>query len=223
MCLIVYQREPHAGQLAFRDVEQPQTRSERVALARRTAEELALGVPILIDELDDRSRAWFGDLPSPAIVIDPRGVVRSKLPWAEPDVLGPRLPRAADDPARDAAGDAERSTEGDGDRARLATLLASGGPRGELEAFAESTPDAELRAIALRELADDADSVAMAIAAVRTAWEGQPATLRAALAELGLHVDDPSLARPVWDALEASLAEDDDATRGFVRSRRKIR
>jgi len=40
--VVVYQREPHARQLAFRDVLQPKNFEERAALARRTRDELDL-------------------------------------------------------------------------------------------------------------------------------------------------------------------------------------
>lgn len=90
--MFVYQREPHARQLAFQDVPQPANLGERCELARRTCAEVSLEpASMWIDGMDDQSRALFGDLPSPAIVVDPFGVIRVKLPWAEPEVLGPRL------------------------------------------------------------------------------------------------------------------------------------
>ncbi len=90
--VFVYQREPHARQMAFAAIPQPKDEGERCALARRTCEELSLDPSLLwIDGMDDRSRALFGDLPSPAIVVDPFGVIQAKLPWAEPEVLGPLL------------------------------------------------------------------------------------------------------------------------------------
>ena len=70
--VFVYQREPHAGQLAFVDVQQPKDLGERVELARRTCTDMELApASIWVDGMDDQSRALFGDLPSPAIVIDP--------------------------------------------------------------------------------------------------------------------------------------------------------
>lgn len=88
--VIVYQREPHARQLAFADVEQPKNLGERCALARRTCDELMLAPAMVwVDGMDDQSRALFGDLPDPAIVIDANGVIRHKLPWAEPALLRP--------------------------------------------------------------------------------------------------------------------------------------
>lgn len=90
--MFVYQREPHAGQMAFADIQQPADLGERVQLARATCEAMALPPEqIWVDGMDDQSRALFGNLPSPAIVVDPFGVVRAKLPWAEPELLAPLL------------------------------------------------------------------------------------------------------------------------------------
>jgi len=63
-----------------------------VALARRTIAEYGLDVDVWIDDLGDQSRAMFGDLPNPAIVVDAAGTVQLKLSWCEPKVLGLTLP-----------------------------------------------------------------------------------------------------------------------------------
>lgn len=85
--MVVYQREPHARQLAFDDVPQPTTRDERVALAHRTLDELNLRADVWVDDLGDSSRAAFGDLPNAAIVIDPLGIVHTKLSWFDPEAV----------------------------------------------------------------------------------------------------------------------------------------
>lgn len=90
--VVVYQREPHAGQMAFDQVPQPCTRDERVALARKVLEEERLDLDLWVDDLGDQSRAAFGDLPNSAIVIDPLGTIRLKLSWCEPEVLALTLP-----------------------------------------------------------------------------------------------------------------------------------
>jgi hypothetical protein len=99
--VVVYQREPHAGQMAFADVEQPRTDEQRAALARRMLDELGLDVDVWLDDLGDQSRNAFGDLPSWGIVIRPDGRIGAKLPWAEPDQLAVVLSDlAAAKPAR---------------------------------------------------------------------------------------------------------------------------
>jgi hypothetical protein len=85
---VVEQREPHAGRMAFADIEQPSTFAQRLALARRLRDELEVTLPIYVDGMDDASRALFSDLPSPAFVIDRAGRIAKKLPWAEPEPLG---------------------------------------------------------------------------------------------------------------------------------------
>ena len=51
--MVVYQREPHARQLAFRDVAQPETFEERAALAARMLEDLELDVEVPGRHWDD--------------------------------------------------------------------------------------------------------------------------------------------------------------------------
>jgi hypothetical protein len=77
--------------MAFADIPQPKNVDERLALARRACEEFELPQDFWIDGLDDQSRALFGDLPSPALILGPDGTVAAKLPWSEPDILRSRL------------------------------------------------------------------------------------------------------------------------------------
>ena len=77
--------------MSFRDIGQPTTYEARCALARKTKHEFRMTSRFLVDDMNDQSRAMFGDLPTPAIIIDPTGRVATKLPWAEPDVLKLRL------------------------------------------------------------------------------------------------------------------------------------
>ena len=78
--VIVAQKEPHAGSLAFKDISQPETVAERTELAKRMKDEFELPMPVLVDSMKDTSRALFTDLPSPAFIIDEKGILRSKMP-----------------------------------------------------------------------------------------------------------------------------------------------
>ncbi len=89
--VIVYQKEPHARQLAFQSIAQPETFEQRCELARRMQEEYELPMTILVDTMEDQSRALFSDLPSPAFVIDPNGIVRAKFPWADAETIRPAV------------------------------------------------------------------------------------------------------------------------------------
>jgi hypothetical protein len=90
--VVVYQREPHARQMAFRDVRQPKDFAERAALAKKALQEMNLDVDVWIDDEGDQSRALFGDLPHSAIVLDRMGTVQVKLSWCEPNVLQKLIP-----------------------------------------------------------------------------------------------------------------------------------
>ena len=90
--MVVYQREPHARQLAFDEVPQPKNRAERVELTRKALAELNLDVDVWIDDQGDTSRALFGDLPHSAILIDQAGKIQVKLSWCDPKELRQLVP-----------------------------------------------------------------------------------------------------------------------------------
>jgi hypothetical protein len=81
--IIVCQKESHAGELAFKDIEQPESFEQRCELARRMKDEYELPMTVLVDTMENQSQVLFGDFPSPAFVIDTDGVIRDKFPWAD--------------------------------------------------------------------------------------------------------------------------------------------
>jgi hypothetical protein len=85
--LIVYQKEPHAGQLAFREVAQPESLEARIELAKKMKTEFEMPMKVLVDTMEDQSRALFSDLPSPVFIIDAKGVIREKFPWPESEQI----------------------------------------------------------------------------------------------------------------------------------------
>lgn len=54
-------------------------------------EEYELPMTVLVDPMEDHSRALFSDLPSPAFVIDAKGIISAKFPWADADTIGPAV------------------------------------------------------------------------------------------------------------------------------------
>ena len=75
-----------------------------------------------IDGLDDASRFAFGALPNWAIVVDPAGVVRLKLPWFVPEVVERAVDEVqAEFRARTKAADDRRATRAE----RTTTFLAA--------------------------------------------------------------------------------------------------
>ena len=124
--LIVYQREPHPRRMAFRDIPQPETFAERLALAERTASEFQLGSGMLVDGMDDRARALFGDQPNSLVVIAPDRKVQLKQPWADPDELGEVLPVLLQSGPRRVLREAAAGTASDLTRAAACLLRSTG-------------------------------------------------------------------------------------------------
>lgn len=81
--LILVQREPHAGRMGFRDIPQPTTLAERIALATRMKDELGLSMPVYVDSMRDESRELYSQLPGPVFIIAPDRRIIAKFPWAE--------------------------------------------------------------------------------------------------------------------------------------------
>ena len=95
--LIVSQKEPHAGSLAYKNISQPETVAERTKLAKRMKEEFELPMTVLVDSMKDTSRSYFTDLPSPAFIIDEKGIVRAKMSWSQPEDISRFLKKMKDE------------------------------------------------------------------------------------------------------------------------------
>lgn len=61
-------------------------------------DEYELPMTVLVDSMEDQSRAMFSDLPSPAFIIDAKGVVREKFPWADAETIGPAVAKLNNTP-----------------------------------------------------------------------------------------------------------------------------
>lgn len=85
--VIIYQKEPHSGQMVFKNIAQPETFSERCKLAEKMKSEFEMPMPVLVDTMRDESRALFTDLPSPVYILDSDGYVRAKFPWPDKDSI----------------------------------------------------------------------------------------------------------------------------------------
>jgi len=93
--VIIYQKEPHPRQLAFKSISQPENFEQRCVLAKRMQDEYELPMTLLVDTMEDQSRALFSDLPSPAFVIDAEGIIRAKFPWADAETIRPAVEKIA--------------------------------------------------------------------------------------------------------------------------------
>ena len=82
--IILYQREAHAGEFRFADVEQPETAEERKELALKTCDELHIATKVVLDDMANTVRKAYGGLPNSAYIIDRGGTIIHKEPWAKP-------------------------------------------------------------------------------------------------------------------------------------------
>lgn len=215
--LVIEQREPHAGRMAFAAVEQPGTFEARHALALRIRAELEVPLPILIDGMDDASRALFGDLPSPAFVIGRDGSIVDKLPWADPEAIGKSLAQAAagSDLAMEPAGPWTLDQR-DVMARRLVWMGKHAQARAWLDTASEPAPSVPPTFVACARAAitrahatggaDEAVLLA-AQAAVAQAWPKDPARRVAALTELAELARDLTHARGLWTAAAAAVED----------------
>lgn len=88
---MLYQREAHAGEFRFQDIEQPETYDARKALAERSCQELSIATKVVIDNMDNAVRETYGLLPNSAFFIKKGGEIFYKEAWARPGEWGPLL------------------------------------------------------------------------------------------------------------------------------------
>jgi hypothetical protein len=68
-------------------VGQPDTYAERVALARLTAEDEGITVPVLVDGMDNAVWCTYGPAPNIAYLIDRDGTIVTRQDWYVPSVM----------------------------------------------------------------------------------------------------------------------------------------
>jgi len=82
---VLYQREAHANQMRFQDIDQPVTMEERLVLAGRCRTELGVERTIVLDKMDNAVREAYGGLPNSAYIIDTNGEIVFKEAWGKAD------------------------------------------------------------------------------------------------------------------------------------------
>jgi thiol-disulfide isomerase/thioredoxin len=66
----------------FEAIEEPTTPEQRRALAQRFRDEVPGDIPVLLDELDNRTTNAYGGMPNSLFVIAPDGVLTNAFEWA---------------------------------------------------------------------------------------------------------------------------------------------
>ena len=44
-------------------------------------------MPVLVDTMEDQSRAYYSELPSPVFIINEQGLIKNKFPWPDVDQI----------------------------------------------------------------------------------------------------------------------------------------
>lgn len=78
---MVYIREPHPGEPAFRQYVQPQNLEQRRQYARELATTRHMKATVVVDTMDDAVSEQFGSLPNMVYVIDHNGTIVYKATW----------------------------------------------------------------------------------------------------------------------------------------------
>jgi hypothetical protein len=79
--VVVYVREPHPGEPAYRKYQQPQTLVQRRQYAQELATTRQMNATIVVDTMNDEISERFGSLPNMVYVIDRQGVIAYSATW----------------------------------------------------------------------------------------------------------------------------------------------
>lgn len=79
--LVVYVREAHPGERAYREYSQPQCFEQKLTYARRLVAKKDLTCPVLVDGMEEAVHRQYGSLPNMVYVIDKAGNIAYKATW----------------------------------------------------------------------------------------------------------------------------------------------
>lgn len=79
--VVVYVREPHPGEPAYRKYEQPQTLEQRRQYAQELATTRQMKATVVVDTMNDEISERFGSLPNMVYVIDRQGTIAYSATW----------------------------------------------------------------------------------------------------------------------------------------------
>ncbi len=81
---VVYSREPHAGERKyFRKYSQHTSYEQKLNYACELVQEFEMKVPVLVDDLGEKTSKAFGWMPNMVYVIDKGGKIAYKASWIE--------------------------------------------------------------------------------------------------------------------------------------------
>ena len=99
---VMYVREPHAGERAFKKYRDHESFDHKKEMARELIRIKNLSIPVLVDGMDSSNHTKLGSLPNICYVVDKQGKVVYHANWQLADSIDAVLAElvTADDPSR---------------------------------------------------------------------------------------------------------------------------
>ncbi len=86
-CVVVYVRDPHPGEPAYRKYVQPENMEQRKQYAKELADTRNMTATVVVDSMQDEVYKLFGSLPNMVYVIDRDGTIAYKATWTLADKI----------------------------------------------------------------------------------------------------------------------------------------
>lgn len=95
--VVLYVREPHPGERAFRQYAKHTSYEQKLRYAKELVGLKAMNIPVIVDGLDEATHQALGNLPNLAYVVDKDGRVVYKSTWTNGEHLDELLSELTSD------------------------------------------------------------------------------------------------------------------------------
>ena len=85
--MLVYVRDPHPGEPAYRKYVQPENMEQRKQYAKELADTRNMAATVGVDSMQDEVYKLYGSLPNKVYVLDRDGTIAYKATWAMADKI----------------------------------------------------------------------------------------------------------------------------------------
>ena len=79
--MVVYVRDPHPEEPAYRQYTQPENIDQRKQYAQELADTRSMDATVIVDSMADETSKEYGSLPNMVYVIDRDGTIAYKATW----------------------------------------------------------------------------------------------------------------------------------------------
>jgi len=95
--VVIYVREPHPGERAFRQYQKHTSYEHKVRYAQELVRLKAMNIPVIVDGIDESVHRVLGNLPNLAYVIDKDGRIVYKSTWTNAEHIDELLSELTSD------------------------------------------------------------------------------------------------------------------------------